>query len=67
MESGDEDEKTSEATTSNKQNEPIFDPKKEKWKVQRDAHTQFLNTLYLAQILIKGHIIQVRNKNIVII
>ena len=30
MESGDEDEKTSEATTSNKQNEPIFDPKKEK-------------------------------------
>jgi hypothetical protein len=35
-------ENTSEAITSNKENEPIFDPKKEKSKVQRDAHTHFI-------------------------
>jgi len=35
-----EDDENFEAKNSNKENEPILDPKKAKWKVQRDAKYQ---------------------------
>ena len=39
-------ENISEATTSKEENETIFDPKKEKWTVQRDAYAMFQHIVF---------------------
>ena len=55
-----EDENPSEAAASNKENEYVIRKKRK----EKRSVTQCFKTLCLAQILILGHLIQLRNKDI---